>query len=64
MEPYNGYTGKERDAKDRKLAAEARARKAEYAWKPIEGRPVRQGWWDYLTLDPESKVERSARPRP
>jgi hypothetical protein len=49
---------------ERKKAVDARTQKIEYAWKPIEGRTVRQGWWDYLTLDPDSTTARSARPRP
>ena len=49
---------------ERKNAAQARAQKTEFKWKMTEGRAARQGWWDYLTLDPESKTARSARPRP
>ena len=50
---------------ERLKAAEARAQKVEYKWRLIEGRAVRAGgWWEYLTLNEESKTARSARPRP
>ena len=53
-------------AAQRRAAADARKNGSPFQWQPIKGRAVRSGdlWWERITMDPNSRKAKWARPRP